>query len=318
MEAAMDAAISHDIFQSGPIFKNWREVYEAYLSLFGGPADGKVWVFRGQVNDAWKLHTRLERELARARCTPEEWGYMEEGLVREFQRRHGTSGDSVGVVDSDNVLAWMALMQHHGTPTRLLDWTYSFFVALFFAVESADGPAAVFAIDAHWCNQQSRTKLPNPKHIEKKIAQDPYTSRSETFRNLFARVPEVPLVYRVNPFVLNTRLAVQQGLFLCPGAVSKTFEENLLELREDAAASLPLHKWTIPQSIHREVLRELSYMNIGRHSLFPGLDGFAQSLTQHLKQPERLYPPWRKKQKTSPFERWGRWEPLKSEERDDS
>jgi hypothetical protein len=307
----MDSAINNEIFRTGPVFSNWQQVYQAYLSMFGGPATDKVWIFRGQSNGVWKLRTRLEREVERAGCPPKEWGHIEEGLVREFQRRLGTADDSVGLPDSDNVLAWMALMQHHGTPTRLLDWTYSFFVALFFAVESAEEDSAVFAIDARWCNRQSRRKLPRPKSIEQEIARDPYTSTSETFRNLFARVPEISLVYRVNPFVLNTRLAVQQGLFLCPGAVSKTFAENLVELHENAKGPLPLHKWTIPRSIHRDVLRELSYMNIGRHSLFPGLDGLAQSLTQHLKQPERLYPRWRRKQKTSPFVGWDRWEPLK-------
>jgi hypothetical protein len=194
MEDSMDSVINNEKFQRGPVFTTWQEVYQAYLSMFGGPVDDKVWVFRGQSNDDWKLGTRLERELARAGCVHEEWGYIEEGLVREFQRRLGTADDSVGLPDSDNILAWMALMQHHGTPTRLLDWTYSFFVALFFAVESADGAAAVFAIDARWCNRRSRRKLPRSESIEEEIAQDPYTSRAETFRNLFARVPETSLV----------------------------------------------------------------------------------------------------------------------------
>jgi len=232
---------------------------------------------------------------------------LEEGLVREFQRRLSTADNSIDHPDPDNVLGWFALMQHHGTPTRLLDWTYSFFVALFFAVESATSDAAVFAVDARWCNEQARTHLPSPRTNKGKIAKDPYITKSATFRTIFARDPEVPLVYRVNPYVLNPRLAIQQGLFLCLGALTKTFEENLAALATPDNG-VPIHKWIIPKAIHPQVLSELSYMNIGRHSLFPGIDGFAQSLTQFLEHGERLCPPWRKKQGTKPFVEWLKWQ----------
>jgi hypothetical protein len=40
--------------------------------------------------------------------------------------------------DQDDWLEWIALMQHYGAPTRFLDWTYSLYVAVFFAVERSD------------------------------------------------------------------------------------------------------------------------------------------------------------------------------------
>lgn len=70
----------------------------------------------------------------------------EEVLLADFKR--GAHLHSVGHVDDDDRLGWLALMQHHGTPTRLLDWTISPYVALYFAVEPPFGQAAcVWAID---------------------------------------------------------------------------------------------------------------------------------------------------------------------------
>jgi FRG domain len=59
--------------------------------------------------------------------------------------------------ERDDELEWLALMQHHGAPTRLLDWTKSPYVELFFALEPIMGAdfAAVWAIDLDWCKQQA-------------------------------------------------------------------------------------------------------------------------------------------------------------------
>jgi hypothetical protein len=55
---------------------------------------------------------------------------IESGLLRRFKRQahHYISNPP----EENDPLEWLALMQHYGAPTRLLDWTYSFFVALYF------------------------------------------------------------------------------------------------------------------------------------------------------------------------------------------
>lgn len=298
-------------FPESPVFSSWQDLYKKYHESFVDSPSEELWVFRGQRSKHWGLFTSLDRAFTRADLDKASWRHMEEGLVREFQRRISTVDHRIETPDSDNVLAWMALMQHHGTPTRLLDWTYSFFVALFFAIENAEEDAAVFAIDARWCNRKSRSLLPDSEASAHLIAGDPYVTSSATFRSLFARSAEQPLVYRVNSFQLNPRLAVQQGLFLCPGAIECGFEENLGVLMGDDGPC-PVRKWIIPTSLHRPLLRELAYMNIGRHSLFPGLDGLAQSLAPYLLHGDRLMPPWRKKQGGLPFENWLDWKPWSS------
>jgi hypothetical protein len=297
-------------------FTKWDDLYRFYRDRFATktiPAEGRglkdpLWVFRGQADHGWKLKTKLEREFERAKVPKEKYGYFEEGLIREFQRRLQAAEERATVPSVDNVLGWLALMQHHGAPTRLLDWSYSFFVALFFAVEAASSDAAVYAIDARWCNEQARSKLPNPSATALAVSRDPYITKSATFKNLFARRPETPFVYRINTFSLNTRLAVQQGIFLCPGTITSTFQENLGALFTVDQATPVFYKLIIKMSVCSEILDELSFMNIGRHSLFPGIDGFAQSIHQFLMHSDRLFPPWRQKQQSCPFENWSEWE----------
>src|SRR5262249_28640680 len=81
----------------------------------------------------------------------------EVAVVREFMRRaHHYLPD---VPRDDNWFEWLALMQHHGAPTRLLDWTYSLSVALHFALFHAsrqpDSDLAVWVVNTDWCARTS-------------------------------------------------------------------------------------------------------------------------------------------------------------------
>jgi hypothetical protein len=57
-------------------------------------------------------------------------------------------------------------MQHHGAPTRLLDFTYSIYVAAYFALESADADAAVWAVNAPWALRTSVAVLSSSRRAE--------------------------------------------------------------------------------------------------------------------------------------------------------
>ena len=87
------------------------------------------WAFRGMGSANWALQTSLERLSVGPVVQAERY------LLTAFQRRaHHHVRDCP---DSDDYLEWLALMQHHGAPTRLLDCTRSPYVALFFALERA-------------------------------------------------------------------------------------------------------------------------------------------------------------------------------------
>lgn len=107
-------------------------------------AEPGVWLYRGQGDRRWPLATSLER-LVRPR---ENRLVAEEASVRRF------SGPARLYLPSERVplfrLEWLALMQHHRVPTRLLDWTRSPYVALYFAFSTSPEDAdsvALWAID---------------------------------------------------------------------------------------------------------------------------------------------------------------------------
>ena len=61
---------------------------------------------------------------------------LEDGLLRRFKRQYYQY--STSNPEDNNFSEWYSLMQHYGAPTRFLDWTYSFFVAIFFAIEELE------------------------------------------------------------------------------------------------------------------------------------------------------------------------------------
>jgi len=101
------------------------------------------------------------------------------------------------------------------------------------------------------------------------------------------------LVYPVNPFRLNKRLTIQQGLFLLPGDVKKSFKENFEETFKNQGGlerylcriELAFDKSKEAKNRRNEILRQLHNMNINNATLFPDLDGFTKSLQEGLAYP---------------------------------
>ncbi len=130
--------LSQDLYESIDV-NSWSQLVLAYENL-PKVEDGteKKWLYRGQKRtprDKFDFVTSLERaaDSFEHGSTYSRRG-LESKLQREFRRRlhHYT----IHVPEEGDTLELLALMQHHGAPTRLLDWTYSFFVAAFFAVET--------------------------------------------------------------------------------------------------------------------------------------------------------------------------------------
>jgi hypothetical protein len=197
-------------------------------------------------------------------------------LIREFMRAYHHYANHLP--DDRASIEWLSIMQHHGAPTRLLDFTYSIYVAAYFAVEAAgnNSESAVWAIDASWALNEFRRFLPTK--ARRRIGESPFmTSNEIAMSKVLLHKPFIPVPCTVNPFRLNERLRVQTGAFLAPGDITKPFWESLKAL----GGSAPTHKikkLVVPADRRLEFLERLWSMNISRASLFPGLDGFAQSL----------------------------------------
>lgn len=254
-------------------FTEWSQI-RGYLDAFAGD-----WIFRGQLDASWGLDTSLDRATS---LIPKQ---MAEHLVYRAFTRNAHNYLQAHEMPVD-LLEWFALMQHHGAPTRLLDWTHSPYAACFFAVENAitkNGECAVWAVDGSWLKQQGRDVIRrhlshDPKYQNFKTGSDIWDK--DDFHAIFHE-HKLPVVMPAEPYRRNQRLTIQSGLFLCPGNVNKGFQGNFGEYDQDELEKHAI-KTVIPNKLRVEILTDLNYMNVNRATLFPGIDGFAQSLRQAI------------------------------------
>jgi hypothetical protein len=100
--------------------------WEEFIKLSSALDD---WAFRGQKNARWPLLSSLSRYLDAFIADKSTWRVREERAIRIFRRKAHNYLPDASVLTND--LRCLALMQHHGAPTRLLDVTKSPFVAAF-------------------------------------------------------------------------------------------------------------------------------------------------------------------------------------------
>jgi hypothetical protein len=93
------------------------------------------WAFRGQSSAAWPVESALTRRLLRYGVHPSAWPLQERRILSLFKRKAHLFLQHIP--DETDYFQWLGLMQHHGAPTRLIDFTWSPEVAAFFALESA-------------------------------------------------------------------------------------------------------------------------------------------------------------------------------------
>lgn len=264
--------------------KSWDDARKLLVHL-------SDWVFRGQSNKDWKLQTTLERASivnnADIRAIP----LFEKKIIERFQRRALYYLDKVP--ETSNLLEWISLIQHHGGPTRLLDFTYSYYVATYFSIESALQDSALFCLNKNLVYS-------NGLETEKWRGCDK-GSNFGTIQYCNSALNEQtlsPLVMLIEPFNMHERLSRQQGLFALPFEGRQAFEYNLSltvsKFQKDLPVSYKLDnfedflevlkddcvllKIVIPKKHHSEIRRDLLSMNITTETLFPGIDGFAKSL----------------------------------------
>lgn len=214
----------------------------------------KGWLFRGHRCPAWKLETSLERTSRRCRISEVDY---ERAVWREFRRHAHTYMPRVPA-DSDTV-EWLAFMQHYGAPTRLLDFTESFWIALFFAFEEAETDCAVVALDPASLAQNRPNKDYNlilRENIETGMHSDDF---------LYSNVP----------FYTNDRLAIQKGTFVFSLNLSRSFHDLLIQNQK------VMEQLTIPASMFSEIRTRLNDFNCNSRVLFPGIDGYARYFKNH-------------------------------------
>jgi hypothetical protein len=239
------------------------ESWEAFLEHIT-QAPYSNWAFRGERDERWPLYSSLSRYLMNFGVAAEAWGEQERRIIRIFKRKAHVYLEKPPDVDDD--FHWLALMQHHGAPTRLLDFTWSPYVAAFFAMERSLGDSVVWAL--------------NPARVDSGRA--PHDSKMD---------PRIPgyfgkyylqghhrFIWLGEPHSMNRRLIAQSGTFAVPGVLDMPIEEIL----KDADQENILTKFVMTHPVREVGMRELYRMNITYSTLFPDLDGLAKSMAYEL------------------------------------
>ena len=230
------------------------------------------WVFRGHASINLALETTLDRACKEFNIQGNDIELIERDLIIDFQRNYHLHSVTAPP-ELEDTLEWLSLMRHHGTPTRLLDATFSLFIAVYFALENASGDAGIWAFNKSWLTEEYHKVV---GAWDRKAAEGfPITRSGRLYESIFMQGQRFRLIVPVSPLRLNQRFSIQQGSFLCPGDVTRTFEQNLMGM-DSSAANV---EFLAARAKSRfEILRKLHRAGINRSLLFPGLDGFASSL----------------------------------------
>jgi FRG domain-containing protein len=285
------------------VCNDWLSTLEAMESPGAPPkkeGSARRWIFRGQADAAWLLESTLVRAF---KDSWQRWAKayfwndvmvmkrIEGQLAFDFASKAKLHGIDVS---TDRPVELLSAMRHFGVPTRLVDWTYSPFVALYFALEeeSSSEMAAVWAIDSGSLDRAATlktlpvTKLPGGQRVIPPIRSVDF-SRDDAFlkhvcpdfdwyhRSNLLGEPTIENVVPILPGTQNERLSAQQGLFLCPSQVGPSLMEQLDKLMRPVK-----HEWivkiVIPRALRSEILGKLFQMNVHPLSLFPGADGLGR------------------------------------------
>jgi len=248
---------------------NWNELIQILYDIPKGHLNRyrSDFAYRGLANASWKLETSLMR-------LGGDYDKIEGSLLRNFVKYA-----EPGALQADNLWGKLAVAQHHGLPTRLLDWTTSPQVALHFAtaeLEHYDKDGVVWCVDMN----DSRQDLP------------------ETFwdilRNEYAFLFTVEMLgfiksledfdrfYQAGEFILFFQPPSLDSRIVNQGAILSVMPNVHLILSDYLQQRPNLYKRVIiPKELKWEVRDKLDQDNITERSLFPGLDGLSSWLKRY-------------------------------------
>jgi len=209
-------------------------------------------VYRGVEDSNYKLIPTIGR-ITQYQGTLEYMLYREQDIFRQFKLR------SINLLRREprNDWEWLSVAQHHGLPTRLLDWTSSPLIAAYFATKpflKDDGElcepscsAAVYAL--HTCSTIDIDREPSIFKYKK--------------NGLFF------------PPHITPRIVGQSGLFSVQSNPMIEYQEDFADFEESGGW---VKKLVLDRDVAMEIQKTLYLLGIKQSLLFPDLDGFANEI----------------------------------------
>lgn len=236
-------------------------------------------IFRGHADKLWKLESTLERMMG-TRWTKEKARKFEEHSMNTFKSKYHIYNECEHTPVSK--LSWLSVMQHYGVPTRLLDFTESPYIALYFALEAynpqSKADLAIYAID------YSAVMDASVKFISDKDA-----GFGETRKSIIGKQDKIfdetvdrfsyGIIWITEPLELNVRIDRQAGTFLISGDKESKIEDLLSLSLYDFCT---VNKYIIPHKLYEGIYALLRKVNINAKSIYGDLTGLAKSIKMEM------------------------------------
>jgi hypothetical protein len=235
---------------------------------------GRQFIYRGhskfnrkepEAARKWRLLPTLGRIMSDNGISAKEARAIEQKAVEEFQQQSHSFLESRDALPTDDEVGWWMLMQHHHAPTRLLDWTFSPYVGLFFAVQeqthwNCDG--AVWYMNFEISNKIMKEWLPHPKE------------------NSLPRLSDEQPLAVVRHGRPTTRILSQLGVFSYCNDLLADHEETVEKIASADEIKRGFGKIIIPKKRKPELLLRLQDMNITARTLYQDMDGVGRSVAE--------------------------------------
>jgi hypothetical protein len=243
--------------------------------------DGECW-FRGQCDSTWWLVPGLFRPSVRAQpwesCTEETQARLSDNVWRLESDLFWEATTRASDLQELGISGWEILfkMQHHGFPTRLLDWTEVLAVAAYFAVSAADlysidhAPPAIWMLNPGQLNMESwgTEELIDPRILGWDDGEaEYYDYRDYMTEQLPDDYSELPVA--IYPAQNSFRMRAQSGRFTIHGRAIDALER---------VCPNTVRKIQIPHEAVSDIRKALDFAGVFEHVLFPDLDGMARSI----------------------------------------
>jgi len=275
---------------------------ESWEDLQGLGRELPGWMFRGHSDLRWRLQPTLERWVQTHGGTQAD---IEQHLLREWPCR--VSQWLPDAPHLHDAMGWLAIMQHYGGPTRLLDLTTSLLVATFFALEEAadSGHSVVWAINDAVVRGRLEQILCDTDGV--RIPCRDALDAGDLLNLTLGAKYEGPAAAAGVPRAASSRERIQKGRFLFGLNLDYSLEQNLYgmfdvspedvyprslvgwfknPLNERLVEKLrrrPVIKIFIDNRVRQPVLRELEENGVSRTSLFPESDAWTACMQEELR-----------------------------------
>ena len=228
--------------------------------------------YRGMPDESYDLSTSLARNCGDKACI------LETSLLENFIKYVSIEDPTI-----DESL-WKALIvgQHHGLPTRLLDWTHSPLVALHFAntegnLDDLDRRnCAVWRIDARELNEKLPQKYKDALN-KKRTYMFSVKLLSEVTNDLeeYDRDMASNSLVMIEPPSIDQRIVNQYSFFAVLPAGINNLEKFLNDNTENTV------KYIINRNLRWDLRDLLDQLNMSERTVYPGKDGIAKWLARH-------------------------------------